>query len=723
MRYRTTFLTSPVPAIAICLLIGLASPAQATHINGGEVNTLRPALGDGEGYLNFVSGAEYTGHTDGTETARDGGQDFSDNWFTTNNIVVTDQNGVTAAVGNLINDLDFTRKIYAQAGLAVRAEGTAMVDKTDFAGIGTSPFEFAERVALANDGSGRSANADTINIHYVAEFTTAANGITLAPKSQGGGNPYTYLRDNRKNNTMAHELGHMLFNGPVIHMQDPGDDAHSTDITNMMFTTDAGSSTNLTDVGPKIGAIGNHDIITGPQIKAIHGNPGANNPGFIKHSNNIATHGDRADFDWVTDHRTIETIAGGSNGADLADGSDFLMWEINAGEVTPSGHSGPGGDAHVHKVPDLVRPGYAAPSFNTVDVFSNINRYADNDTPGGVGGNEAVRRVKALDYHVPEFSVDGTSWQAGSLVNVFRPGWTTGAFSDDFVARYSTDLEAQFVRIAAIGVDVVGHDGNTQIDAIIAHTAVPEDPWIPWVPETILDPVIVGPSFSDTILVETPEGNTELFIPDARFFDPTLGTFGEHVTVPVTANASIVDDNIVIDVSLTQPLPDAFYESGNGLDMLFDVDLLGPGSSLRVLPYNDATASQFSFSPLFETQGGEGFADTSLMVIPDEVLHPDSDHFVSISLDTADGVDLLFFQPNASPFSGITSVDAELFFTLAPPVPDGASLLGDGLVVGDPLFTLTIATATQGVIPEPASLVLLGTGLCCLGCRRNRAPV
>ena len=47
------------------------------------------------------------------------------------------------------------------------------------------------------------------------------------------------VRDNRKNNTLAHEIGHMLFNGPVIHMQDPGDDAPPTDMTNLMFTTDA----------------------------------------------------------------------------------------------------------------------------------------------------------------------------------------------------------------------------------------------------------------------------------------------------------------------------------------------------------------------------------------------------------------------------------------------------------------------------------------------------
>ncbi len=35
--------------------------------------------------------------------------------------------------------------------------------------------------------------------------------------------------------------------------------------------------------------------------------PGANNPGYVKHGEHVNTHGDRADFDWVSDQRIIES--------------------------------------------------------------------------------------------------------------------------------------------------------------------------------------------------------------------------------------------------------------------------------------------------------------------------------------------------------------------------------------------------------------------------------
>ena len=469
-------------------VLGLAGHGvYADHINDSILDMLRTPINPLEGYLGFQTanhGAEYTGHTDAD------GKDWSDNYFTIKPIIVTDAAGVApanAGAAAIDNDLDFTRKIYAQAGLSVRTEAQSAVSKAQFAGIGTSPFDATERVDLADDGSGRSANADTINIYYVKEFTTASNGITRNAANAGAGNPYTYLRDNRANNTHAHEIGHMVFNGPVVHMQDPGDAAHSTDITNLMFTTDAGTSGQLNDVGPKIntagGNIGNHDILTGPQIEAIHGNPGANNPGYIKHGEHIATHGDRADFEWVTDHRTIESMGSG-NGADLRAGVDYLVWEI--GGVDMSTHTGPTTDAHAHGgLGELDLPAFAGNTFRTVDVVSNINRYADNGTDVDMPGDaELVRRSKALDYQTPQFSTDGNSWVNGSLVNVYKRGWTGRTDQEDYVARWSSPVDAKFVRIAASGVNVVGHDGNTQIDAVIAAPEV-----IPYTPKWFqLDP-------------------------------------------------------------------------------------------------------------------------------------------------------------------------------------------------------------------------------------------
>ena len=90
-------------------------------------------------------------------------------------------NGVAAAVGNIINDYEFASKIYAQAGLAIRLEATEnLVSATT-----TSPFTDAELDTIA--ASARSANADTINNYYVAEYDPATkNGTTLAPNAQRG---------------------------------------------------------------------------------------------------------------------------------------------------------------------------------------------------------------------------------------------------------------------------------------------------------------------------------------------------------------------------------------------------------------------------------------------------------------------------------------------------------------------------------------------------------
>ncbi len=80
-------------------------------------------------------------------------------------------------------------------------------------------------------------------------------------------------------------------------------------------------------------------------------------------------------------------------------------------------------------------------------------------------------RDSVLDYLL-EFSVDGIGWVAGTVEEVFIDGWTFNSAAEDWVARWLSPVDAHFVRISKLITN--GHDGNTQIDAIIAATAFPD---------------------------------------------------------------------------------------------------------------------------------------------------------------------------------------------------------------------------------------------------------
>ncbi len=470
------------------LLVGAIAPlaapelAQAAHIARNlDVNITRPKLGANEGYLNFLTtnpGDEYTGHTDKT------GRDWADNWFTVKPIIVKDKNGDKpnkAEPANINNDFEFMRKIYAQAGLSVRQESTSSVSKADFPGIGDFPFDFTEEVALANNGAGRSGNAKTINLYYANELNGNLNGVTRARFLAGADNTFSYVSDSRVNNTAAHEIGHMLLNDRSSFWDDDGTGGgHTkTDKSNLMWGDGTQSATKLEEVGQKLSAtVGGHDILEHrkddakqEQITRIHGNNE-----FVTHANYNDTHGDIADFDWVSDHRLIETLMGGGNGADHNPGVDFLIWEINAPQVKPSQHKGPAQDKHDHGnlgcnplqigPCSLNLPAFNQPFFKTIDIVSNINLFADNDIDPTTG--KISNREKALDYHIPDFSTDLKNWFPGTLLNVFTKGWTEDTKQEDYISRWTTDIDAKYVRLSAVGAGIVGHDGNTQIDAIIA---------------------------------------------------------------------------------------------------------------------------------------------------------------------------------------------------------------------------------------------------------------
>ena len=477
------------------LLVGLVVEAAwmgtvvANHLGNpaNDIDDVRNSLGPGEGYLNFRTaghGEEYTGHTDVS------GFDFADNWVTIRPVRLTDSAGVApmnATVDLIGQDFDFIRKIYAQAGLGVRQLPTVNVNL----GVTWANFHVDEMITTAN---GQNNNGGVMNLYYaksLADFG-GSNGVTAPPSLVGAmpngatvaiTNPFSYVVDSRVFNTSAHEIGHQLLNGNALWDQH-ATPSESQDTTNLMFVAGTQSSTDLDDVGQMLSpTVGGHDIIEhrvdattmGVQISRMHENGGPRNgiPAFVQHANFHDTHGDRADFDWVTDQRLIEAIAGGGNGADHSAGVDFLQWEINPGAVAASNHTGPSTDNHVHAgLGELALDAFKGPYFKLVDVVSNINLYADNDINTATGAISA--RSKALDYHIPDFSEDGVTWFPGSLVSVFQQGWTPISNIENYIARWQTDIEAKFLRITGVGAAVVGHDGNTQIDAVIARVPEPE---------------------------------------------------------------------------------------------------------------------------------------------------------------------------------------------------------------------------------------------------------
>ncbi|MEE9212575.1 MAG: PEP-CTERM sorting domain-containing protein, partial [Phycisphaeraceae bacterium] len=185
--------------------------------------------------------------------------------------------------------------------------------------------------------------------------------------------------------------------------------------------------------------------------------------------------GDRADFDWVQEHRPDEVGGpGGSNHTVLGVPVIGAMgWEIAPTMASP--HTS-GGVAHGHSVaeappgalPELANIDYAFPSFTGADVFSIISGGEDTDVP--------APREAALDYELwfvsiplvgPAVSVHGVP------VTVFVPGWTAATTIDDYVARWVPAPFVPppgFIGFNAIAIDpfgaALGHNEITEIDAI-----------------------------------------------------------------------------------------------------------------------------------------------------------------------------------------------------------------------------------------------------------------
>jgi len=180
---------------------------------------------------------------------------------------------------------------------------------------------------------------------------------------------------------------------------------------------------------------------------------------FIEMVDNDVTHGDKADFDWVQQHRALELTGIGVNHPGLI---GAMGWTSGSPEMSP--HLD-GAIPHAHSLaetppgtlPELPNDACPGEFFEFVDVFSIISTGEDFDS---------TTRNAALDYQV-DFgnSVTGI-FSFGSPVKVFVPGWTGVTTIDDYVARWAPDLPGTYNFVAIEPTFAAGHDQIIEIDAV-----------------------------------------------------------------------------------------------------------------------------------------------------------------------------------------------------------------------------------------------------------------
>ncbi|MHC4586207.1 MAG: hypothetical protein ACYS3N_16880 [Planctomycetota bacterium] len=193
----------------------------------------------------------------------------------------------------------------------------------------------------------------------------------------------------------------------------------------------------------------------------------ANGLDIVEIGDSDTTAGDKADFDWVQEHRPDE-FAGISNHPGTI---GAMGWTVGTPET--SLHLDPGsGAAHGHSdeeippgaLPHLDNVAYTEPFFNMVDVFSITSIGEDTD---------ATLRESALDYELAfGNSITGAS-SLGVPIIVFVPGWTAATTIDDYVARWQPAIPGLYDLIAIEPAAGFGHDEITEIDAIKAALVTP----------------------------------------------------------------------------------------------------------------------------------------------------------------------------------------------------------------------------------------------------------
>ncbi len=173
--------------------------------------------------------------------------------------------------------------------------------------------------------------------------------------------------------------------------------------------------------------------------------------------------GDRADFDWVQEHRPDET--GVSHGGTNHPGPGAMGWTIAPTSASPHGtaerpHAHSAAETPPGPLPSLAGPDFQGTHFNVVDVFSVIARGQDKDEGG--------RREAALDYDLWFVDLARGLSTHGVALMVFEAGWSEGTGSDDYVARWVPASPGKWDAVVIDPPFGFGHDKITEIDAIRA---------------------------------------------------------------------------------------------------------------------------------------------------------------------------------------------------------------------------------------------------------------
>jgi hypothetical protein len=506
-----TFFPRTAP-LAVLVVFGLSQPARVRAIDW----SLIPTIDDtdqafplpGQGYLHFMpNGEDITGWTDIRNPAfYDGvdgkstvvsnttdptgiGYDRSDFQVRVQNVIVTDKNGVKAGATGASVEQDFNYANQAYRALGVSVLSTGNVDAT----YNNVAFPAANPAGVDTILGANRPAVPVVPNYYVRDFNPAASGVGGGPSLPPSG---TAIGDAHNPDSLAHEVTHFLLDANRFPTTNGNDAFHSTQVTDLVRAgtpgrtipnanvKQAGVNTAPSQPGQQVGGIGGLDQFAakvgaagGPyntaQIDAIYGNQSDGTAYVQRTADHHATYGDRADFNWVEDNIPLEEAAAqaGSNQRMVwHPGFDFMVWQINPGAVP-----GPLNEAvlghNKGNWGELNLNGFNGPFVRAVDVVSQVARYADMDVDPA-NTNSWSLRDSALDYML-QFSADGNSWLAGVPILLFKKGWTTNSTADDYVARWTSPVDALFVRIqseTSIGQD----DRNCQIDAIIAASVVPE---------------------------------------------------------------------------------------------------------------------------------------------------------------------------------------------------------------------------------------------------------
>ncbi len=494
--------------VVVMLFAGFAaSDALGVHISTSrDVAGFRTPLGN-EGYLAHTVnpsvghfGEEWTGWVDVRHPSLAGandtdfGYDRSDRSYSARSNVLTDGNGAVAAP-NRVQDFHYANKAYMlQAGISVIESGVRNITS----GAGGAPaFTFPLSHGLGAGQAGQPAEeqalmgmngaAPTIETYYAGtpggggnSLFSGAFGETFNPSLIGGGNNEAiFMADTPapRPDTWAHELYHFVGDGQAVHSPQGADPAHSSDANNLIGSGGIRQiPVNVSEVGPQMsGTVGGKDQITAAQVDRLFNNAGA--APYLQASDNGGAAGDRVDWDFVVDHAQFDNDHDGNNGtadvsfgvegingADNHVGVESMFWGIQ-----PTFASSQVGKDKTGLEQFAATPDFGGDSFLTVDVFSLGLRYSDSDV-NDAGGLSL--RENSLDYNL-FFQLEGGGIVQGIAHKVFIGGWTATSFADNYLARWVSPGPATGVYVFALTDD--GHDGVTQIDAIIASSlAVPE---------------------------------------------------------------------------------------------------------------------------------------------------------------------------------------------------------------------------------------------------------